>query len=70
MSEPTTPATHKPSQRKATATAAAGAAATVVIWLLSYFAPGLMETAPTGIEAAFTTLIASAAALLTKETTA
>ena len=57
----------KPTQRKATATAAAGAAATVLLWLLSYFQPGLMDTAPVGLEAALTTLIAAIAARLTPE---
>lgn len=32
--------------------------ATVVIWLLGYFAPELMATAPTGLEAAITGIFA------------
>ncbi len=30
---------------------------TIVIWLLGYFAPALMATAPTGLEAAITGII-------------
>ena len=40
------------------ATVGGGAlAATIVIWLLGYFAPDLMATAPAGLEAAFGGLI-------------
>lgn len=32
----------------------AGGLAVIVFWVLGYFAPDLMATAPTGLEAAFT----------------
>lgn len=39
-----------------------GAAATAVLmWLLGYFAPELMATAPPGLEASVTALVATAA---------
>ena len=39
---------------------AAAAGATVAIWLLGFYAPDLMASAPVGLEAAVTALIASA----------
>ena len=41
-------------------TALAGAGAAILMWLLGFFAPDLMATAPTGLEAATTTIIAVA----------
>ena len=58
------------SQRKATATASAGAATAILLWLLGYYQPDLVASAPVGVEAAITTLIAAVAARVTKETSA
>jgi hypothetical protein len=66
MSDTQSP-TPKGTQHKTMATAAAGSVATIVIWLLHFYQPELMDTAPTGLEAALTTLIATAASLATKE---
>ena len=42
----------------------AAGAATVLMWLLGFFQPELMATAPVGLEAAFTGLIATAVAYI------
>lgn len=42
----------------------AGAVTAVLLWLLSFFAPALMMTAPPGLEAAFTTILACAVCYL------
>ena len=44
-------------QTTVTTGAIAGAIALLVIWLSSYFAPGLMGTMPTGGEAAITVIL-------------
>jgi hypothetical protein len=44
-------------QSSVTAVLFSGAAATVLMWLLGFFAPELMATAPTGLETAIGTLI-------------
>ncbi len=49
---------------------AAAAGATVIMWLLGFFSPELMDTAPVGLEAAFTAIIAVGAGLLFGENTA
>ena len=41
--------------------------ATVVIWLLGFFAPELMATAPTGLEAAITGIFAVIAGAVLKD---
>ena len=38
--------------------------ATIVMWLLGYFAPGLMATAPTGLEAGITAVFTVVVSLL------
>jgi hypothetical protein len=43
--------------RSQTPVALAGAVVTVLFWLLGYYSPGLMGTAPQGLEAAATALI-------------
>jgi hypothetical protein len=48
---------------------AAAALATVTMWLLGYFAPELMDTAPTGLEAAATALFSVGAGMLFSENT-
>lgn len=40
---------------------AAAGSTTILLWLLGYFQPELMATAPTGLEAAITGVIAVAA---------
>ncbi len=47
-------------QSSVTAVGVAGAMATVIMWLLGFFAPGLMDTAPVGLEAAFTAILMAA----------
>lgn len=44
----------------------AGAFAMIVIWLLGYFLPELMATAPTGLEAGITVLFSIGAGVLFK----
>jgi len=44
----------------------AGAFALIVIWLLSFFFPELMETAPTGLEAGLTVLFTIGAGVMFK----
>lgn len=51
-------------QKKIMAVGAAGAASTVLMWLAGYYLPDLMATAPVGVEAALTALIATAAGYL------
>lgn len=46
---------------KVKAVGAAAAIATVVMWLGGYFAPELMATAPVGLEAGITAIVATAA---------
>jgi len=48
---------------------AAAALATITMWLLGYFAPGLMEQAPFGLEAAITAIFSVGAGLLFHEET-
>jgi hypothetical protein len=48
-------------EKKIVAVGAAGAASTIILWLAGYYAPELMATAPVGLEAAFTALIATVA---------
>lgn len=43
--------------RSQTPVALAGAVVTVLFWLLGYYSPGLMGTAPQGLEAAATALV-------------
>jgi hypothetical protein len=43
-----------------TAVLVAGAGATILLWLLAYFAPGLMATAPASIENALGVIITAA----------
>lgn len=56
-----------PTQHKATAVGFAGGFAVLVLWLVSFYSPELMEAAPTGVEAALTTVIAYIAARFRKE---
>lgn len=47
----------------------AAALATVTMWLLGFFSPELMDTAPTGLEAAITALFAVGAGMFFHEET-
>lgn len=57
----------QPTQHKANAVGFAGGAAVLVLWLLAFYQPELTEAAPTGVEAALTTVIAYIAARFRKE---
>jgi hypothetical protein len=50
-----------PINPKVKAVGAAAAAATLIMWLGGYFSPELMASAPVGLEAAITALVATAA---------
>ena len=50
------------SKTNVTVVGIAGGAATIILWLLGFFQPELMNEAPTGLEAAITTVIAGVAA--------
>ena len=44
-------------QTTVTVVALGGAAAAIVMWLMDFFLPGLMMSAPAGLEAAITTIL-------------
>ena len=50
-----------PTHPKIKAVGIGAAAATLIMWLAGYFQPELMATAPTGVEAAITAIVATAA---------
>lgn len=50
-----------PMHPKIKAVGIGAAIATLAMWLGGYFAPDLMATAPTGVEAAITAIVATAA---------